>query len=335
MNGEGEPTILSGLVARDRLKGELIERISGLKATGMTPALAIIQAGDRADTTSYVDSKKRFAAGIGADVRHVHMDADARQEDVIGHIKTLNADRSVHGIIVQLPLPEGLDRDAAMAAIDPAKDADGLAPTNVAIWSAGGSHVVWPATARGVGELLDFYDIVLKGKNVCVIGRSALVGAPVAALCRAKGAIVTVCHSKTGDLKKETLAADVIISAVGKPGLVTVDHVKPGQVIVDIGISEVGADHQSKNISQEFSSEKIPRHRASPAGPDPCSETDGRHRPGRSQPKRNLIGDVDFKAVKAVLGPNGAISPVPGGVGPMTVLALFENLADLCDRMSS
>jgi methylenetetrahydrofolate dehydrogenase (NADP+)/methenyltetrahydrofolate cyclohydrolase len=146
---------------------------------------------------------------------------------------------------------------------------------------------LYPATDCGIGELLDFYKISLKGKRVCVIGRSPLVGTPIAALCRAKGALVTVCHSKTLDLVKETLAADVIISAVGKAGLITAEHVREGQVIIDVGLSRVDIAGKTK-----------------------------------------LVGDVDFEKVKAVIGEKGAITPVPGGVGPMTVLALFENLAD-------
>jgi methylenetetrahydrofolate dehydrogenase (NADP+)/methenyltetrahydrofolate cyclohydrolase len=146
---------------------------------------------------------------------------------------------------------------------------------------------LYPATARGIRELLDFYKIYLKGKKVCVIGRSPFVGTPIACMCRAKGALVTICHSKTEDLMKETRAADVIISVVGKTGLITAEHVRNGQVIVDVGLSRVSVGAKTK-----------------------------------------LVGDVDFEKVSAILGEMGAITPVPGGVGPMTVLALFENLVD-------
>jgi len=287
--------LLDGRVVRDALKKKLVERIDKLKKRGIAPALAIIQVGDRADTAAYIEAKKRFGADIGIEVRHVHLDDRVSTEEVISNIKRLNADRAIQGIIAQLPLPEGIknDRNEIVNAIDPAKDADALTSKNE----------LWPATARGVGELLDFYGIALKDKKVCVIGRSALVGIPVAALCRARGAAVTVCHSKTVDLKKETLAADIVISAVGRPKLITAEYVKPDQVIVDIGINEVkgNADTYGYKLNEEL-------------------------------PKRNLVGDVDFEAVSRAIGPSGAITPVPGGVGPMTVLALFENLADLCQN---
>jgi len=199
------------------------------------------------------------------------------------------------GIIAQLPLPKNLDEQAVLDSIDLAKDADAIASTNVKKWTLqdAGSYkvqdvILYPATARGIGELLDFYKIPLNGKKVCVIGRSPLVGTPIAALCRAKGAKVTVCHSKTVDLMKETLASDVIISAVGKAGLITAEHVHIGQIVIDVGLSRA---------------------------------------------ERHLVGDVDFEKVSAVLGDKGAITPVPGGVGPMTVFALFENLVD-CGIMS-
>ncbi|MDE2188301.1 MAG: bifunctional 5,10-methylenetetrahydrofolate dehydrogenase/5,10-methenyltetrahydrofolate cyclohydrolase [Patescibacteria group bacterium] len=288
--------ILDGKAVRDARKTRLIQRIKLLKRV---PTLAIIQVGDRSDTTAYVNAKKRFAADIGVEVRHIHLEENVDQDVILKNIKNLNVDETVGGIIIQLPLPEAIDRDAVINTIDPKKDTDALTKPSIDRWSKGDAltrsdlctkvrpmyqgPTLYPATARGVGELLGFYHISLKDKKVCVIGRSALVGTPVAALCRTRGAMVTVCHSQTADLKKETLASDIIISAVGKPGLVTAAHVKPGQVVIDVGINRV---------------------------------------------EGKLIGDVDFEAVKAVLGDAGAISPVPGGVGPMTVLALFENLID-------
>ena len=227
----------------------------------------------------------------------MRFDEDVRQEEIISEIKKLDKEKGASGIIVQLPLPESLDEKAILDTIDPIKDVDAINSMSVKNWTAASgstptiddvkSRVIWPATARGVGELLDFYKIFLKGRKVCIMGRSKLVGAPIAALCRAKGALVTVCHSKTLDLKKETLVADVIISAVGKAGLITGEHVKEGQVVIDVGLSLI--------------------------------ETGG---------KTRLVGDVDFVKVSTVLGEKGAITPVPGGVGPMTVLALFENLLD-------
>jgi methylenetetrahydrofolate dehydrogenase (NADP+)/methenyltetrahydrofolate cyclohydrolase len=280
------PTILSGLTARDELKKPLAAKIKALqeKRSGSPLTLAIIQVGDRADSIAYINSKKKFAAEIGVDVNLINFQENINQEEIISEIKKLNKDKKITGIIVQLPLPKNLYERIILDAIDPAKDADAITSTNVKKWMIQKQVLfLYPATARGISELLDFYKISLKGKKVCVIGRSAFVGTPIACLCRAKGAIVTVCHSKTIDLVKKTLDADVIISAVGKAGLITAGHVRRGQVIIDVGLS-------------------------------------------RAEGK--LVGDVDFEKVKTLLEESGAITPVPGGVGPMTVLALFENLLD-------
>ena len=300
--------ILSGKIARDKLKKALaIKTTAFQRRHGFPLTLAIIQVGDRVDSTAYVNAKKRFASEIGVLVKLVPFGESIGQKEIIDEIKALNQDKGIAGIIVQLPLPEDMDEQIILDTVDPSKDAD-------AIWSVRDDiltsydvkmssrtrqdSVLYPATARGIGELLDFYEIPLMGKKVCVIGRSALVGTPIAVLCRARGAFVTVCHSKTTDLVKETRSADVIISAVGKPGLVGAEHVKAGQVVIDVGINEVCGDSLNKEIG-----------------------------------RRKLVGDVDFEKVTAVLGEKGAITPVPGGVGPMTVLALFENLVD-CAIMS-
>jgi len=286
------PTILSGVAARDELKKSLVAKVKALQEKQGAPlTLAIIQVGDRPDSTAYINAKKRFAALIGIEVRLVHLQEDAGQEKIIAEIQKLDQDKEVTGIIVQLPLPENIDKRTVLDAIEPGKDTDGITTMNVKKWStidAVQGHKPWPATSYGVYQLLTFYKIPIQGKKVCVIGRSELVGAPIAAILRKMGGIVTVCHSKTEDLVKETRAADVIISAVGKAGLITAEHVHIGQIVIDVGLSRA---------------------------------------------ERHLVGDVDFEKVSAVLGDKGAITPVPGGVGPMTVFALFENLVD-CGIMS-
>ena len=287
LSGIMSAKILDGRIARTELAKKLDQKVATFKATrGFPPTLAIIQVGDRPDTASYIKAKKSFAVEAGIEVRHVHLKENVSQDESIAEIDKLNNDKKVSGIIVQLPLPSEIDKKTIIDAVNPSKDADGLTSSSVNRWNANKSGAIWPATARGVRELLDFYKISLKNKKICVIGRSELVGTPIAAMCRGEGAIVIVCHSKTADLLKETLASDVIISAVGKPGLITAAHVKSGQIIVDVGINDMG--------------------------------------------DRKLVGDVDFNAVLPILSDSGAITPVPGGVGPMTVLALFENLLDLC-----
>jgi len=299
LSGIMSAKILDGHIARTELAKKLDQKVAAFKATrGFPLTLAIIQVGDRADTASYIKAKKSFAVEAGIEVRHVHLKENVSQDESIAEIDKLNNDKKVSGIIVQLPLPSEIDKKAIIDAVNPSKDADGLTSYSVNRWNTNESGAIWPATARGVRELLDFYKISLKGKKVCVIGRSELVGTPIAAMCRSEGATVTVCHSKTTDLLKETLASDVIICAVGKPKLITAQHVKSGQIIVDVGINEVSGVKLDEEI-----------------------------------PKRKLVGDVDFNAVLPILGDSGAITPVPGGVGPMTVLALFENLLDLCGKI--
>ncbi len=273
-------TILSGRIARDARISNLAENVKGLTFVSQ---LAIIQVGDRPDSTAYINAKKAFAKKIGVEVKHIHLPETISQEEILEQIKICNSDKSVQGIIIQLPLPSAIDRMLTIEAIDPEKDVDGLTSINYDKLLAGDTSGIIPATARGVKELLDYHLIELKGKKVAVVGRSRLVGTPIAILCKNAGAEVIVCHSKTLDLANETMQADVLIAAVGKPGLINASHVKNGATVIDIGISKM--------------------------------------------PDGSLVGDVDFDAVKDTAA---AISPVPGGVGPMTVLALFENLVDAC-----
>ena len=272
--------ILSGTSTRDFLLPVLIERIGKLSRT---PKLAIIQVGNRPDSTSFINGKKAFAARIGVIVDHTQLPESVSQEELVKLISERNADASIQGIILQLPIPAHIDRDTALNAIDPRKDVDALTSYRIERWTKGGSKALFPATARGIRELLEHYEINLKGKKVCVVGRSALVGTPIACMCRNEGATVTVCHSKTPDVASETRLADIVIAAIGKPRFIQGEYVKEGQVVIDVGIS--------KSLEEK------------------------------------LAGDVDFEAVKEIVS---AITPVPGGVGPMTVLGLFENLVDLC-----
>jgi methylenetetrahydrofolate dehydrogenase (NADP+)/methenyltetrahydrofolate cyclohydrolase len=263
--------ILSGRTVRDSIVPELIRRVQDLS---YTPTLAIIQVGDRPDSTAFIGAKKKFAQQIGVQEKHIQVPGSISEKELISIITQCNTDTSIHAIILQLPLPEHIDRTAAIEAISPDKDADGL---------TSGARVM-PATARGIGELLNFYKISLSGKKVTVIGRSLLVGTPVADMCRKEGATVTVCHKGSIDMMKEIAAADVLIVAAGKEKLLGREHVRLGQVVIDVGINKT-QDHR-------------------------------------------LVGDVDFENVKDIVA---AITPVPGGVGPMTVCALFENIVDLCE----
>ncbi len=269
--------LLDGKIARNSLASELKKMISNLS---IKPKLAIIQVGDRKESNTYITQKKIFAEKIGAEVNHIKFLENVSEDEVCVEIQKLNKDNSVHGIVVQLPLPLDLDKNIIIQNIDPLKDVDGLTSVNTKLlWSNERGHI--PATARGILTLLDYYKIPIKGKKVVVVGRSELVGKPVAMALLNRDATVTVCHLETENIKLETQRADILVVAAGDPEFITKDFVKEGQVVVDVGIS----------VLQD----------------------------------KKLVGDVKFDDVKGIVS---AISPVPGGVGPMTVLSLFQNLLD-------
>ena len=273
--------LLDGKVVRDAHTAELKKGIENL---GFSPTLAIIQVGDNLDSTLYIEQKKKFAAKIGAETMHIKFPESVSVEDVSVEVKKLNNDKKIHGIIIQLPLPKHFDRDSLISCINPMKDVDGLTDENQKLLNDGKSRFI-PATARGILSLLDFYDIQVAGKNVAVIGRSRLVGGPTALALRARGAIVSVCHSQTPNTREITKNSDIVIVAIGNPELIDTSYIKDGATVVDVGIN---------SLNEEVSN-------------------------------RRLVGDVKFEEVSKIAH---AISPVPGGVGPMTVLSLFENLLD-------
>jgi methylenetetrahydrofolate dehydrogenase (NADP+)/methenyltetrahydrofolate cyclohydrolase len=282
-------TILDGRKIRDLAIPELAKSFAGLT---YVPVLTIIQVGNREDTNAYIRAKKSFADKVGVKVNHIQLGVDVKQSEIIDVVQKQNADQSVKGIIVQLPLPIEIDRDAVIDTIDPKKDVDAITAQNVKRWLDGNANAVLPATAKGVMTLLKYYKIELFGKKVAVVGRSTLVGKPIVAMCLNENATVTVCHSKTLDLAEVTGNADIVIVAVGKQNLIRAEHVREGQVVVDVGINTIEGDKLDDEIVE-----------------------------------RKIVGDVDFNEVKNVVA---SISPVPGGVGPLTVLSIFQNLLDLC-----
>ena len=274
--------ILSGKIIRDERMSEIA---SNIKAFLTIPAMTIIQVGDRPDSNSYIQAKKNFATKVGLKTKHVKLAEDIKQQDLIDTVEKCNEDVETKAIIVQLPLPLHIDRDAVIETIDPNKDVDALTAANVKFWLEGREDAIMPATARGIKHLLSYYGIELFGKKVCVVGRSILVGKPIALMCLNENASVSICHSKTQNLEEETKRADILIVAIGKPNFINNNYVREGQIVIDVGIS--------KDMSG------------------------------------NLCGDVDFDKVSPIVS---MISPVPGGVGPMTVLSLFENIIDLSRR---
>ncbi len=275
--------ILDEKKLKNEIALELKEKIKGYVSQGfVVPKAAIIQVGDNKESTLYIENKKKFGEKIGVEVLHVHLPQNISEEELLTEIDQLNKDNSVHGIIIQMPLPHHIRREHCIESIDPQKDIDGLHSKNVkALWV---NHKgIVPATTRGILHLLESYKIQIEGKNVVVVGRSSLVGKPSSLLFLNKDATVTMCHSKTPNLEYYTTPADILIAAAGVPRLITRHHVRPGQVVVDVGITI----------------EEIPQRKA--------------------------VGDVDFNDVQDIVS---AITPVPGGVGPMTVASLFLNLFD-------
>jgi methylenetetrahydrofolate dehydrogenase (NADP+)/methenyltetrahydrofolate cyclohydrolase len=271
--------ILDGKAVAKAVRTEVAERVRALRARGIAPGLVVVLVGDDPASEVYVRNKDKAAHEAGFAVRTLKLPATTPQTELVAHVDALNADPAVHGILVQLPLPRGLDGEALVERLDPAKDVDGLTPRNVAALWRGEKGLV-PCTPAGCIELLDRHDIPIEGARAVVIGRSQLVGKPLAALLLARNATVTIAHSRTRDLPGIAREADILVAAVGKPRLVRADWVKPGATVIDVGINR-GAD-------------------------------------GR------LCGDVDFDAVLPVAG---ALTPVPGGVGPMTIAMLLANTA--------
>jgi methylenetetrahydrofolate dehydrogenase (NADP+) / methenyltetrahydrofolate cyclohydrolase len=281
------PKILDGKIVRDEIMIDLKNKIARF---GMAPNLAIIKIGDNPDSDVYVKMKISFAKKIGANAFIVDFPVgEITQEVLLAEIEKLNNDESVNGIIIQSPLPKPLDWSLAVEAVNPTKDVDGLCSLNVKNLQANNNLGLIPATARGVLSLLKYYNISIKGKKVVVMGRSVLVGNPIAVLMRNNDATVTVVHSQTIEPEKITKEGDILIVAIGNPKLIGPSYIKEGQTVIDVGVTSV-------------------------LNPDGT---------------RSISGDVDFESVKDIVS---AISPVPGGVGPMTVASLFQNLIEVTIR---
>jgi len=301
--------ILDGRVVRDEILENLKEEISRLRSK---PKLVIIQIGNLDESNTYIAQKIKFSEKIGAIAELKKFPAEVSQEILKSYILNLNSDRTVHGIIIQLPISEHLDKDALIEIIDPKKDVDGLTTTNDKLLLENNPDALVPATAKGVITILNYYKIPIRSKKATVVGRSKLVGAPIATLLRNLGATVEVGHSQTPDLAKITKPADIIVVAVGKPNLITQNHVSPGQTVVDVGINVV---------------EETPYVVATPSESEGKATSTGQIAASPSAPrndkKRHLVGDVNFQEVEPIVA---AITPVPGGIGPMTVASLYENL---------
>ncbi|WP_342129406.1 bifunctional methylenetetrahydrofolate dehydrogenase/methenyltetrahydrofolate cyclohydrolase FolD [Hydrogenophaga sp. OTU3427] len=276
--------LIDGNALSRQLRQQVTERVIALKARGVTPGLAVVLVGDNPASQVYVRNKVKACEDTGMHSILERYTADLSEAELLKRVEALNHDPAIHGILVQLPLPAHIDAQKVIEAISPAKDVDGFH-----IASAGalmtGMPGFWPCTPYGCMKMLENIGYELKGKHAVVIGRSNIVGKPMALMLLQQNATVTICHSGTKDLKAMTLQADVIVAAVGKRNVLTADMVKPGAVVIDVGMNR---------------------------------NDDGK-----------LCGDVDFDGVKAVAG---HITPVPGGVGPMTITMLMVNTLESAER---
>ena len=280
--------IIDGNAIAAQIRGEVAREVEALVARGApSPHLTAVLVGDDPASATYVNGKRRDCAEVGFSSDTLQLPADTTQAVLLAHVARLNADPQVTGMIVQMPLPPQIDETTVMAAIDPAKDADGLTPTSLGLLLQGQPRYV-PATPAGVQQLLLRSDIDPAGKRVVIVGRSVLVGRPLAVLLANKAAganaTVTIAHTGTRDLAAVTREAEILVAAVGRARMITADMVAPGAVVIDVGINRI----------------------------DDASRKSG----------SRLVGDVDYDAVAEIAK---AITPVPGGVGPMTIAMLLKN----------
>ena len=287
MTNSSPAQLIDGVALSREIRADIAHRTSLLKQQGITPGLAVVLVGDNQASQVYVRNKVKACADAGLHSVLEQYPASMSEADLLARIDALNADASIHGILVQLPLPAHIDAQKVIEAIAPSKDVDGFHVNSAGALMVGRPGF-WPCTPYGCMKMLESIGFDLKGKHAVVIGRSNIVGKPMALMLLQKNATVTICHSGTKDLKAMTLQADVIVAAVGKVNVLTADMVKPGAVVIDVGMN--------------------------------------RNAQGK------LCGDVDFEGVKQVAS---YITPVPGGVGPMTITMLLVNTVEAAERLAA
>jgi 5,10-methylene-tetrahydrofolate dehydrogenase/methenyl tetrahydrofolate cyclohydrolase len=285
--------LIDGKGIAKSLQADLTEEVAQLKAQhDLVPGLAAVLVGDDPASQTYVRMKRRRCAEVGIHSEGHELPADASQEEVEALVRSLNDDPAIHGILVQLPLPDHLDEEAVLNTVSLKKDVDGFHPINIGrLAMKNRAPLFSPCTPAGIIHLIDSTGVEIEGKEAVILGRSNIVGLPVSMLLLKRNATITVCHSRTQDLPEVTRRADILIAAVGRAQMVQRDWVKPGAVVIDVGINRV----------------------------DDASRKRG----------YRLVGDVDFDAVKEVAG---WITPVPGGVGPMTIAMLLKNTVTSAKR---
>ena len=290
--------LIDGKAVAAEVQIETLKRIEGLKARGVTPGLAVVLVGEDPASKAYVRNKDRTCAALGMFSRKIELPASTTQEALLKLVGELNADPDIHGILVQSPPPKHINEHLVTIAIDPRKDVDGFHPVNVAKLAMEDPSAFVPCTPLGCQRLLIEAELETCGAEIVVVGRSLIVGKPMALLLMSKGkggdATVTVAHSRTKDLASVTRRADIVIAAIGRPNALGAAHIKEGAVVIDVGINRIE---------------------------DPATKTGYR-----------LVGDVDFDAVAPKCS---AITPVPGGVGPMTIAMLMANTVTAAERLTA
>ena len=285
--------IIDGKVLAANLRGEIAAGVAALKAEkGIVPGLAVILVGDNPASVSYVTAKEKACTEAGMLSREIRLAADIKEDELLDTIAQLNADPAIHGILVQLPLPKGFDEKKVINSIAPEKDVDGFTPVNVGRMMIG-EECFLPCTPHGIIKLIEFSGMEISGKHAVVIGRSNIVGKPVASLLARKetNATVTLCHTGTKDVAAFTRQADVVVVAAGRPNTLTGDMLKPGAVVIDVGVNRIADPSRPKGF--------------------------------------RLVGDADYESCSEVAS---AITPVPGGVGPMTITMLLWNTLESAKR---
>jgi methylenetetrahydrofolate dehydrogenase (NADP+)/methenyltetrahydrofolate cyclohydrolase len=300
--------LLDGTKIASEIRENIAVEVADLKAAhGFAPGLAVIQIGDMPESTAYVNMKEKAAVKAGFYSRAVRLPADVSEAELIKNIQTQNGDNAIDGILVQLPLPEHIDETKILSAVAVEKDADGFNPYNTGILCSADKGYIAPATPVGIIELIRRTGIEMRGKNAVVLGRSNIVGKPTAMLLLKEHATVTICHSRTMYLPEITSRADILVVAVGRPLIVTGDYIKEGAVVIDVGVNYTDDGAKVKEVYRDY-----------PEYIEPFTKKG-----------YTYFGDVHFPqaAEKA-----SWITPVPGGVGPMTIASLLQNTLTLARR---
>ena len=293
--------LLDGSIVAERIKQEVKAEIEVLtQSKGVTPCLAAIRVGDDPASAVYVRNKIKASEEVGIRSEHHALPATTTTKELLTLINTLNSRDDVDGILAQLPMPAGIDESLIIESIDPAKDVDGFHPINIGRLAMG-RPVLVPCTPAGIIELLDYYEIELKGTNACVVGRSQIVGRPMAQLLLQRDATVTICHSRTKNLPSVTSAADLLIVAIGRAGMIRRDYIKPEATVIDVGMNKVTDEEEVATLFGDAAQKRL----------DVIAKRG-----------YTLVGDVNPADAGAVAG---RLTPVPGGVGLLTVAMLMKN----------